>query len=71
MAKIKIELEIADCNELVSSLRSLVKKIDYVLDNYPPRKPGESERLDTRGKHLTLMATMIEMALYQQTGEKV
>ena len=74
MPMIKLEFEVVDAKECASTLRSTVKRIDWVLENNPPRnprKPNEAELLDVRAKHLTLIATMIEMALYQQTGEKI
>jgi hypothetical protein len=70
MPKINIELEIVDAQEVAFTLNATVKKIDYVLENNPPRKAGEAERLDVRGQRLTLIATLIETLLYEQAKVK-
>jgi len=66
MPKIRIELEVIDAQEIASTLNSTVKKIDWVLENNPPRKVDEVKRLDVRGQRLTLIATLIETLLYEQ-----
>jgi hypothetical protein len=66
MTKVTFELEVEDAQELVFSLRATIKKIDYVLDNYPPTKKGAAEDLDERAKRLTKIATTIETILHQR-----
>jgi hypothetical protein len=59
----KIEMQDDDAIEVAKSLRTMVKKIDWVLDRSPPKKPGEAEALDLRAKQLTRAAQAIEDAL--------
>jgi hypothetical protein len=63
MSKITIELEVEQAQELASTVRTTVKKIDWVLENTPPKKPGQAKDLDARAKLLTLAANTIEEAL--------
>jgi hypothetical protein len=66
MPVVNIELEVADAQEVASTLRSTVKKIDWVLENKPPYKPGEADRLDERARTLTIVAELIETILHQR-----
>jgi hypothetical protein len=66
MPKISIELEVSDAQEVASTLRTTVKKIDWVLDNKPPSKPGASADLDSRAQQLTKIAEQIETMLHDR-----
>jgi hypothetical protein len=63
MPKISVEMELVDVEEIESTLRTLISKIDWVLENNPPRRAGQAEALDTRAKHLTLIAAIFVQAL--------
>lgn len=71
MATITIELEVAHAQELASTARTTIKKIDWVLENKPPRKQTDVIGLDLRAKILTLAATKIETALHQRALSNV
>jgi|GEM_PF-3425653 hypothetical protein len=65
MEKVTIEFEIAQAQEVASTIRTTVKKIDFVLDNPPPKmKPGQLSDLDVRAKILTVAAQTIEDKLH-------
>lgn len=66
MPVINIELEVVDAQEVASSLRTIVNKIDWILENKPPTKLGEANRLDLRAKQLTIVAQNIETCLHQR-----
>jgi hypothetical protein len=66
MAKITIEFEVAEAQEIASTLRTVVSKIDWTLENKPPQKRGALQDLDDRAKLLTIAATTIETALHQR-----
>jgi hypothetical protein len=61
-----IELSVDDAQEVASTLRTTVKKIDWVLENKPPSRRGEAERLDERAKQLSVIAQHIETCLHQR-----
>jgi hypothetical protein len=66
MPIVMIELQVDDAQEVASTLRTTVKKIDWVLENNPPRRSGDAERLDERAKTLTIVAEHIETILHQR-----
>jgi hypothetical protein len=66
MPVVMIELQVDDAQEVASTIRTVVSKIDWVLENNPPRKPGDAERLDMRAKTLTIVAEHIETTLHQR-----
>lgn len=63
MPKMSIEMEVYDFQEISSTLKTTARRIDWVLENKPPKRPGEAEALDTRAKHLTLISTLIDTEL--------
>jgi hypothetical protein len=69
MPTITIELEVMAAQELLSTARTTVKKIDWVLENTPPKKPGQAADLDNRAKVLTLTANIIEAVLHKRALE--
>lgn len=71
MPVINVELDIVDAQEVASSLRTMVRKIDYILETNPPGKPGDASRLDIRAKQLTIVAHSIETALHQRALNNV
>jgi hypothetical protein len=60
---ITVELTVNDAHECASSLRATINRIDWLLENNPPKKKGEVEKLDKRAKTLTIIATNIEEKL--------
>jgi hypothetical protein len=60
---VNVELTIGEAQELESTLRIMVKKIDWILENNPPKKAGEADKMDTRAKKLTLIAAKIAKLL--------
>jgi hypothetical protein len=66
MSKIAIEFDVEAAQELASTVRTVVRKIDYVLENTPPKKPGQAVDLDARAKLLTQIAANIEAALHHR-----
>jgi hypothetical protein len=59
--KITIEFEVEQAQEIASTIRTTVKKIDFVLDNPPLKmRPGQISDLDARAKLLTTAAQHIE-----------
>jgi hypothetical protein len=69
MQKVTIELDVQQAQELASTARTTIKKIDWVLENTPPKKPGQAADLDARAKILTLAANTIEAALHARALE--
>ena len=65
-ATVIIDLSVEDAQECASTLRSTIKRIDWVLENNPPRKAGEAERMDERAKTLTIIANHIEEKLHER-----
>ena len=61
--KISIEFDVEAAQELASTCNSTARKIDWILDNRPPNRKGEAERLDIRAKLLTKTGALIEKAL--------
>jgi hypothetical protein len=66
MDTITIILEVSAAQEIASTIRSTVRKIDLVLDKNPPTRNGEAEKLDNRAKLLTQTAALIEATLHQR-----
>jgi hypothetical protein len=66
-----VELAIDIAQELEMSTNSTVRKIDWVLENKPPYKKGEAERLNERAKKLTLAALAIHEALNDRANNIV
>jgi hypothetical protein len=64
----KIDMQDDDAVEVAKSLRTMVKRIDWVLDRSPPTKPGQVEAMDLRAKQLTRAAQAIEDALSGTPG---
>ena len=48
-----IELAVDDAQEVASTLRSTIRKIDWIIENKPPTRARELEKLDERAKQLT------------------
>jgi hypothetical protein len=63
--KIVLQFDMEALQEVASTLRTTVKKIDWVIENRPPKK-SELERLDVRAKLLTMTASQIEEALHER-----
>jgi hypothetical protein len=57
--KVTIDFDIEAAQELASTIRTLVRKIDWTLDNSPLRV-AEKAKLDVRAALLTRTATLIE-----------
>jgi hypothetical protein len=66
MSKVNLEVDVEVAQELASTIRTVVKKIDWVLENTPPKKPGQAADLDARAKLLTQTAAYIESILHQR-----
>lgn len=66
--KITIELTIEAAQELASTASTTANKIDWVLENRPPKK-AQAAVLDERAKLLTKTATLIETALHKRALE--
>jgi hypothetical protein len=60
--KISIEFDIEVAQELAFTCGTTAIKIDWVLENSPP-KASQAKAMDERAKILTKTATLIEKAL--------
>jgi hypothetical protein len=60
--KVTIELTVEALQELASTANTTVRKIDWVLENKPPKK-AQAEAMDARAKLLQKTANIIEKAL--------
>jgi hypothetical protein len=70
MQKMTIELSIDALQELASTARTTARKIDWVLENRPP-KEKDAKDLDERAKLLMKTAAIIEKALNARALENV
>jgi hypothetical protein len=61
--KISIEFTIDEIQEVLFTIKATTRRIDWVLDNNPPRKSGEADKMDKRARLLTRTATFIEKKL--------
>lgn len=68
-AKISIELNVDVAQEVHYSLESLLKKIDWVLENQPPRKPSQLEALQIRRELLERASLNFKDALNNRALE--
>jgi hypothetical protein len=62
---ITIELDVAIAQELASTALTTAGKIDWVLENRPPKK-AQVDALDLRAKLLTVAATLINTKLNER-----
>lgn len=62
--KISIEFKIEDAQQLAYYFRQQAGKIDWVLENTPPKNPAKVKVLDDKAKWLVVTATLIEKALH-------
>jgi hypothetical protein len=60
--KITIELSVEALQELASTCNTTVRKIDWVLENRPPKK-AQAVAMDERAKLLQKTANIIEKVL--------
>lgn len=70
MAKITVEMEIEDAQELASTAETMVNRIDWTLENRPP-KASQQASMDMRAKQLTRAANAIKKALSERAKENV
>jgi hypothetical protein len=65
MPEITITLDVSYAQELASTARTTVRKIDLALEN-KSLKPGIEHDLDNRAQTLAKAATIIEIALHER-----
>jgi hypothetical protein len=64
-----LEVDVEDAQELARTLRTLVRRIDWTLENNPPKKETDKVDLDARAKQLTIIASDVEAALHKRALE--
>jgi hypothetical protein len=61
--KIKIELEVSDVQEMLSTIETTMGKIQWVIENNPPRKPNQLQLLQLRLLQLTRTSVILKRDL--------